>query len=371
VNEKLREVSGPLAELAGLAADSGPWFQVPDVDLVRLTAAARAAGHRWDAIAVACEHGPGRDIPAVIRQLYWFTPLAGPGLFGTTQRAARTLSGRDAGSYPPLTWPCSGCGQQITDLAACGRPVHAELGHAAGCARLACDQAADEALRRDWLPRLVLHSEDAIGPVQRHWLAGPIIDDCPRCGWHGYFHRHLVTVDGDWTRTVCEDCWADLNPGIAVTVKFFSASLPRGSGPFAVIRQRNRSDHTYPNHADPRPRPADDLAAVLGAHHETGRGGPRRRRCGHHRDQPRPGRADHGQAGRPPLAARGSPANLGRLRLPAMTTHRPPEPRGYPAGTERSAWARSTGERHPDGPFVTLIAVAVHLLPSRGPLQRL
>jgi hypothetical protein len=86
-----------------------------------------------------------------------------------------------------VTWPCPGCGQQITDLAACGRPIYAELGHAAGCARLARDQAADQALRRDWLPRLILHSEDPVGPVQRHWLAGPIIDDCPRCGWHGYF----------------------------------------------------------------------------------------------------------------------------------------------------------------------------------------
>ena len=81
MNEKLRAVSEPLAELAELAADSGPWHQVPDADLVRLTAAARAAGHRWDAIDNACDHGPGTDIPAVIRQQYWFTPLAGPGLF--------------------------------------------------------------------------------------------------------------------------------------------------------------------------------------------------------------------------------------------------------------------------------------------------
>jgi hypothetical protein len=55
---------------------------VPDADLVRLTAAARATGHRWDAIEVACDNGPGKDIPAVIRQQYWFTPLAGPELFG-------------------------------------------------------------------------------------------------------------------------------------------------------------------------------------------------------------------------------------------------------------------------------------------------
>ncbi|MGH3288638.1 MAG: hypothetical protein ACRDPD_28815, partial [Streptosporangiaceae bacterium] len=95
----------PLAELA---AYSGPWCQVPDADLVRLTAAARAAGHRWDVIEAACDTGPGKDIPAVIRQQYWFTPLPGPGLFGATQRAARNLTGRDAGCYPPLTWPCPG-----------------------------------------------------------------------------------------------------------------------------------------------------------------------------------------------------------------------------------------------------------------------
>jgi hypothetical protein len=182
----------------------------------------------------------------VIRQQYWFTPLAGPGLFSATQRAARTLTGRDAGYYPPLTWPCPGCGQQITDLAACGRPVHSELGRSAGCTRLAQDQAADETLRRDWPPRLALHSEDPVGPVQRHWLAGPIIDDCPRCVWHGYFHRNLITVDGDWTRTLRDNCYADLHPDIMVTVKFFSASQPRGSEPFAVIRQRTRSDHDYP-----------------------------------------------------------------------------------------------------------------------------
>ena len=55
----------PLAELA---AYSCCWYEVPDADLVRLTAAARAAGHRRDAIAASCGHGPGMDIPAVIGQ---------------------------------------------------------------------------------------------------------------------------------------------------------------------------------------------------------------------------------------------------------------------------------------------------------------
>ena len=193
----------PLAELA---AYSGPWHQVPDADLVRLTAAARAGGHRWNAIAAACDHGPGMDIPAVIRQQYWISPGTGPGpLFSATQRAARNLTSRETGCYPPLTWPCPGCEQQVTDLAPGGRPIHTELGHTAGCTRLARDQAADDALRRDRLPRLILHSEDPIGLLRRHWLAGPITDDCPRCGWHGYFHHHLATIDGDWARTVCDN----------------------------------------------------------------------------------------------------------------------------------------------------------------------
>jgi hypothetical protein len=138
-----------------------------------------------------------------------------------------------------------GCGQQITDLAPSGRPVHAELGHAAGCARLARDQAADDALQRDWLPGLILHSEEPIGPLQRHWLAGRITDDCPRCGWHGYFH-HLATIEGDWTGTIRDDCYADLNPAITVTVRFFSARSSGSREPFAVIRQRTRSDGSYP-----------------------------------------------------------------------------------------------------------------------------
>jgi hypothetical protein len=233
-----------LAEFAGY---SRPWYEVPDAELVRLTAAARAAGHRWDAIAATGDDRPCLDIPAVIRQQYWINPAVGPGpLFSATQRAARNVSGRDTGCYAALAWPCPGCGQQVTDLAPSGRPVHAELGHAPGCARLARDQAADDALRRDWLPRLILHSEDPVGPVQRHWLAGPITDDCPRCGWHGYFHHTLATIDGDWTRAVCEDCYADLNPAITGTVTFFSARFS-GSEPFAVIRQRTRSDYPDPD----------------------------------------------------------------------------------------------------------------------------
>jgi hypothetical protein len=94
---------------------------------------------------------------------------------------------------------------------------------------------------------VILHCEDPAGPLQRHWLAGPVTDDCPRCGWHGSFHHHLATVGGDWTRAVCDDCFAGLHPAITVTVQFFSAR-PAGSGePSAVIRQRTRSDDPYPD----------------------------------------------------------------------------------------------------------------------------
>jgi hypothetical protein len=44
-----------------------------------------------------------------------------------------------------------------------------------------------------------------------------------------------------------DDCFADLNPGITVTVQFFSARSYGSSEPFAVIRQRTRSDYPYPD----------------------------------------------------------------------------------------------------------------------------
>jgi hypothetical protein len=43
-----------------------------------------------------------------------------------------------------------------------------------------------------------------------------------------------------------DDCYADLHPGITVAVKFFSARFGRDQ-PYAVIRQRDRSDHDYPD----------------------------------------------------------------------------------------------------------------------------
>ncbi len=239
----MRSVDEALAELA---AYFRRWREPPDEDLVRLAAAARAAGSRWEAIAAACD-ARDQDAPGAVYRPFGLIPGQGAGpLFRVTQHVVHKLTGSDRGYYSPLIWPCPGCGRQVTDRAAYGRPSHVEHGHGPGCARLARDQAADDELRRDQLPGQIVHSEDAVGPVQRHWLAGRIIDDCPRCGWHGYFHHYMATVDGDWAATVCDDCYADLHPGITVTVKFFSASFG-GSEPFAVIRQRDRSDHDYPD----------------------------------------------------------------------------------------------------------------------------
>ena len=80
-------------------------------------------------------------------------------LFHAIQRAVEELTG--SRRYPPLTWSCPGCGQQVNDRAAAGLPVHAELGHAPGFNRLARDQAADDERRRDELPRLIVDSEPA------------------------------------------------------------------------------------------------------------------------------------------------------------------------------------------------------------------
>ena len=211
----------PLAELA---ACFGSKSRLPDQDLVRLTAAARAAGSRWETIAAACGIQTYEDLAGVV---YRITGETGADLlFSATQHAVEQLTGSQR-RYPPLTWACPHCGQQVTDRAASGRPVHVEHGHAPGCARLARDQADDDERRREQIPRLILHSEPAVGPMQRHWLRERIDDDCPRCGWHGYFHHYLATIDGDWAAAVCDNCYADLHPDITVTVKFFSARLRR------------------------------------------------------------------------------------------------------------------------------------------------
>jgi hypothetical protein len=229
--------------LAELAAYFRRKSRVPGPELIRLTATARAGGSRWATIAAACGVRTYQDLADV---LYRITGETGAELlFSATQYALEQLEGGQR-RYPPLTWVCPECEQLVTDRAPAGRPVHVEHGHTSGCARLGRDQAAGDQRRREQVPRLILHSEPAAGPVQRHWLRESIIDDCPRCGWRGYFHHYLATVDGDWAAAVCDDCYADLHPDITVTVKYYSARMYGDSRPFAVIRQRDRSDHDYP-----------------------------------------------------------------------------------------------------------------------------
>jgi hypothetical protein len=46
---------------------------------------------------------------------------------------------------------------------------------------------------------------------------------------------------------VCDNCYADLHPAISVTVRFFCSRLGGSREPFAVIRERTRSDHKFPD----------------------------------------------------------------------------------------------------------------------------
>jgi hypothetical protein len=219
---------------------------VPDTELARLTRAARVAGASWAAIAMACGVTTRRDFDGVVSAFDASVPPTVTGLlFGATQYALEKLTG--SRRYPPLTWPCPACQQQVTDRAATGWPVHIQHGHAPGCARLADDQAANDALRQARLPQLIASSEPALGELQRHRLARAVITDCSRCGWHGYFHDYLATLHGDWATAVCDNCYADQHPAIIVTVRFFSARLDGSREPFAVIRERTRSDHRYPD----------------------------------------------------------------------------------------------------------------------------
>jgi hypothetical protein len=236
-------VSGPLGKLAAYFRNEIP---LGAEDMVRLAAAARASGLRWPAIALACTPFAGGDegdeaaaAAAVMR------------VFRDVQHAAGVIAA-DESRLSPLAWLCPGCGQQVTDVAPDGRPVHVEAGHGGGCERLARDQASDDGERRARVPRLVAWSEvPPAGSLQRHRLARPFTDWCPRCGWHGDLDGWAATVSGDWTRVVCDDCWADLNPAVTVTVTFYACSARPGAlgAPFAVIRRRERSDHGPPGAA--------------------------------------------------------------------------------------------------------------------------
>ena len=115
----------------------------------------------------------------MIRQQYWISPPVGLGpLFSATQRAARNLAGHGRRLPADLALP---------RLRAPGhrpRPRRTAGPRRARATRRAApgwpaDQGADDALRREWLLRLILFFDEQIGSLQRHWLTRPYTDDCP------------------------------------------------------------------------------------------------------------------------------------------------------------------------------------------------
>lgn len=219
---------------------------MPPEQVIQFASAVRAAGLRWADIASACgATGAPSDLQAAQA---W--PTAVTRIFRDVQSAAASTEGSEQ-KLAALTWPCTECRQEITDTAPLGRPMHAELGHGPRCPRLARDQAADDEERRIRLPAMVTESLPSHGSLRRHRLAARFVDDCPRCGWHGYFDTWVATIDENWARVLCDNCYADLSPDIEVTVSFYCCSTypydPGPEGPFAVIRQRSRSDQKDPD----------------------------------------------------------------------------------------------------------------------------
>lgn len=147
---------------------------MPDQELIRLTAAARARGSRWDVMAAACGIQTCKDLAGVIVRVTGGT--SAELLFSAAQYAIGQFTG-SRNYYSPLTWACPHCGCQVTDRAPGGRPAHAGHGHARGCTALPRAQAADDQRRHDQLPGLILDSEPAVGPVQRHWLRERITEE--------------------------------------------------------------------------------------------------------------------------------------------------------------------------------------------------
>jgi hypothetical protein len=113
---RLRDMDEPVAELA---AYFGSKSRLPDQDLVRLTAAARAAGSRWEAIAAACGIHAYEDLAGAVCRITGET--GADLLFSATQYAVEQLTGSQR-RYPPLTWACPQCSRQVADRAASGRP---------------------------------------------------------------------------------------------------------------------------------------------------------------------------------------------------------------------------------------------------------
>jgi hypothetical protein len=97
-------VEEPLDELAAHFC-SKP--KVPDEDLVRPTAAARAGGSRWTAIAAACGVRTYENTAGVVCQPSGIIPGIAAGLmFRAVQHSAEKLTG--SRRYPPLTCPGGG-----------------------------------------------------------------------------------------------------------------------------------------------------------------------------------------------------------------------------------------------------------------------
>jgi hypothetical protein len=139
-----------LAELAGYFRRQS---EVPGPELVRLTAAAREGGSRWDAIAAGCGVRDYHDITGVTGLPCWKGDDTGAELlFCATQYAVEQVTGVQR-RWPPPTWVCPGCGQLVTDRAPDGRPIHVEHGHSPGCARLA--GADHRRLPALWLARVL------------------------------------------------------------------------------------------------------------------------------------------------------------------------------------------------------------------------
>jgi hypothetical protein len=114
---KLPAVHEPLARLAAYFRGNS---RLPAQDLVRLTAAARAAGSRWDGIAAGCGLAASKDLRGT---LYWHGGQTGAEmLYCATQNAVRDLTGTQR-YYPPLTWSCPQCRRQITDRGPAGLPT--------------------------------------------------------------------------------------------------------------------------------------------------------------------------------------------------------------------------------------------------------
>jgi hypothetical protein len=121
-------VDEPLAELAVYFRSRAA---VQDQELIRLTAAARTGGSRWDAIAAACGVRDDRDITGVISPAMWKgTGTAAELLFGAAQNSLHKLTGSRS-YFPPLRWHCPGCGQQVTDRAPAGRSMSSTATHRA------------------------------------------------------------------------------------------------------------------------------------------------------------------------------------------------------------------------------------------------